>query len=122
MGWEDCIPLQPADLLAYENLKDAELKSRGKKRRKTLELLLDLNSFGGCAKGIDAETLRKLWNERLNASTREILLTTARIRRVRKPKRKLVEGSTRRNKGKVGRRKRAKSQKESRPGTAGGPG
>ena len=58
-GWEDCIPLQPADLLAYENLKEAELKTAGLKRRKSLELLLDLNAFGGRAKGINAEILKK---------------------------------------------------------------
>lgn len=27
MGWEDCIPLQPADLMAYENMRDAKRRS-----------------------------------------------------------------------------------------------
>lgn len=106
MGWEECIPLQPADLLAYENLREAELKSAGKKRRKTLELLLDLNTFGGCAKGINAEILRKLWNEKLYEGTKEILLRQARIKCVRNPVGETSSTTTRRKKGNVAGRKR----------------
>ena len=45
---DDCIPLQAADLIAYENFKEAERQTTGRPRRKTLELLLTMNgSFGG---------------------------------------------------------------------------
>lgn len=44
----DCIPLQAADLVAYEDFKEAERHSTGRQRRKTLDLLLAMNgSFGG---------------------------------------------------------------------------
>ncbi len=46
-SWEHCIPLQPADLIAYENFKEYERSFVNRKRRKTLEILLDLDSFGG---------------------------------------------------------------------------
>src|SRR5258708_29384740 len=111
MGWEDCIPLQPADLLAYENLKEAELKTAGRDRRKTLKLLLDLNSFGGRAKGINAEILRKLWSENLNESTKKIVLKAARIRSIRKSHRRASKSAPQRNKRKTARRKNARGRK-----------
>lgn len=60
MGWENCTPLQPADLLAYENFKESERYVVDRKRRKTLELLLSLESFGGRAKAFNRDMLRKL--------------------------------------------------------------
>ncbi len=56
----DCIPLQAADLVAYENFKDAEGKLIGRRRRKTLELLLSSNTYGGSAKTFNAEGIRAL--------------------------------------------------------------
>ncbi|MBI3406646.1 MAG: hypothetical protein HY046_14425 [Acidobacteria bacterium] len=112
MGWEDCIPLQPADFLAYENLKEAEIRNAGKRRRKSLESLLDSNSFGGRAKGINAEILKKLWKEHFDESSREILLTTARIRRIQESDRKSVKGSPRRNKVRARLRKGRKKAEE----------
>jgi hypothetical protein len=55
-GWEYCIPLQPTDLVAYENFKDAMRKVAPRDRRKALELLVNLDSFGGRARfmGTDA--------------------------------------------------------------------
>jgi hypothetical protein len=85
--WRDCAPLQPADLLAYENLKEAELKSAGKRRRKTLELLLDLDSFGGRAKNITATILKTFWKDRFNARSRRNFLAMSRLPTVRKPRR-----------------------------------
>jgi hypothetical protein len=42
-GWETCIPLQAADLLAYENFKDAanRFSAKPRARRKSLESLLE---------------------------------------------------------------------------------
>jgi hypothetical protein len=49
MGWEDCIPLQPADLIAYENFKGGYRQLPGvqkpKERRKILSALIPLDSF-----------------------------------------------------------------------------
>ena len=49
MGWEDCIPLQPADLIAYENFKEGYRRlpdvQKPKQRRKIFEELLSLDSF-----------------------------------------------------------------------------
>jgi len=47
MSWEDCVPLRAADLVAYENFKESQRKLVPRRRRKSLELLLDLDSFGG---------------------------------------------------------------------------
>jgi hypothetical protein len=66
VGWEDCIPLQLADLLAYENFKDAGRRDSGRKRRKSLELLLAGN-LGGRSRTFKPEALvkmRQLMSER----------------------------------------------------------
>ena len=68
MGWEECTPLQIADLLAYENFKDAlRLLQRRKRRRKTLRLLIDLGTFGGGVRIMGREALLSL-RQRVNAS------------------------------------------------------
>ena len=60
MSWEHCVPLQPADMMAYEHFKEAERKVSPRKRRKSLELLLDLESLGGRGSFIDRDALLKL--------------------------------------------------------------
>lgn len=49
LGWENCIPLQAADLVAYENMKEADriVAQDRRDRRKSLAALLDLPSLGG---------------------------------------------------------------------------
>jgi hypothetical protein len=48
MGWEDCIPLQAADLVAYETFRDSGNLATAKPRRKSMESLLEPNTlFGG---------------------------------------------------------------------------
>lgn len=59
LGWEDCIPLQGADLIAYECFKDAQNPDKSK-RRKTLDLLLKNGSFGGRSKSFTLESIRGL--------------------------------------------------------------
>ena len=85
MGWEHCVPLQPADLMAYENFKESQrLVHRPEhKRRRSLEVILDRGQMGGRLRGFDRATL-KLLRERINSmapESREKLLATARIKK-----------------------------------------
>jgi hypothetical protein len=61
MKWQDCIPLQPADLVAYETFKNAKSwRSGQKKLRPSLEALLEMNSFGGRSKNVTREALESM--------------------------------------------------------------
>jgi len=68
VGWEDCIPLQPADMLAYEVFKDALRQFNRKDRRASLDYLLTSGSIGGRAKQMSADNIRK-WKEILNKAS-----------------------------------------------------
>lgn len=57
-GWETCVPLQAADLLAYETFKDAENHVIGRPRRKSLTSILEGPAFGGRSKSFDRDTLQ----------------------------------------------------------------
>ena len=46
VGWEHCVPLQPADLVAYECMKEIDRRSFGRKRRKSFDELLKIHGFG----------------------------------------------------------------------------
>lgn len=59
-GWENCIPLQPADLLAYETLKDVQNRADGRERRKSLTSILEGGKFGGRSKLFDRSNLQLL--------------------------------------------------------------
>jgi len=61
MSWEHCIPLQPADMLAYENFKEVERQFKQRNRRKSLQALLNLEStFGGRCVHIPREGIREI--------------------------------------------------------------
>ena len=61
MSWEHCIPLQPADLLAYENFKEVERGTTKRSRRKSLEAILSLEAtFGGKCAYIPREGIREI--------------------------------------------------------------
>lgn len=47
VGWEQCVALQPADLIAYENMKEiyTAFETRRRGRRKIFTSLLSLDSF-----------------------------------------------------------------------------
>ncbi len=62
MGWEDCLPLQPADMLAYEVFKDALRQFNHKDRRPSLNYLLQSSSFGGRAKQMSLDNIKE-WRE-----------------------------------------------------------
>jgi hypothetical protein len=60
MGWEDCTPLQAADLLAYENMKDAERRLDNRTRRKTLELIIEEGDTGFRTSFIDTKNIEAM--------------------------------------------------------------
>jgi len=63
MGWEDCIPLQAADLLAYETFKDSanRISTKPRPRRKSLESLLEPSTlFGGHSLAFTKESIEIL--------------------------------------------------------------
>jgi hypothetical protein len=73
MGWEDCIPLQPADFLAYEVMKEShrlrpEVKVvKERQRRGSLNALLSSPNFYGNATNVSRENLMQI---RVNISKR----------------------------------------------------
>jgi hypothetical protein len=69
LGWEQCIALQAADMIAYESFKDALRKYNQKNRRRSLEYLLQSKRFGGRAKQLLTDNLEE-WRQILDASVR----------------------------------------------------
>jgi len=59
-GWEDCIALQPADLVAYEWMKEAQGRLEARKSRRSFEALLNMNSFGIHTKSFTKDVLQQL--------------------------------------------------------------
>lgn len=60
MKWQDCIPLQPADLMAYENMKDVERRLDDRKRRKTFDLIVEEGNTGIRNHYINTKTIESL--------------------------------------------------------------
>lgn len=52
--WKNCILLQPADLVAFENFKQAEARLEKRASRRSFDALLDMKKFG-----IDSKTFGK---------------------------------------------------------------
>ncbi len=75
MGWEECIPLQPADLIAFCNFKTIE---RGHKKRKDFELILDLHSIGGRGVFLTRQAFVEI-KQKLNGKSQRALFKNARI-------------------------------------------
>jgi hypothetical protein len=62
-GWEDCIPLQAADLLAYETFKDAanRISPKPRPRRRSFESLFEPNTqFGGHSLSFNRKSVEML--------------------------------------------------------------
>jgi hypothetical protein len=84
MGWEDCVPLQPADLLAYEAYKEVlrqcseNEKDRARPMRIPLSSLLNSDSFRGTAKKLDRDEITKL-KSLMDATTTRLLLAQTEI-------------------------------------------
>jgi hypothetical protein len=62
LGWERCIALQPADMIAYETFKEAERGFTGRVRRKSLEFLMESKRFGGRSRHFEAKNLQE-WKD-----------------------------------------------------------
>jgi hypothetical protein len=60
LRWQDCIALQPADLVAFECFKQAEARLEARKSRKSFDALLNLGSFGIHSKTVNKEALEHL--------------------------------------------------------------
>ena len=58
--WKNCILLQPADLVAYENFKDAMRKISPRNRRPSMKRLIDLDAFSGRAQSMSKNAILKL--------------------------------------------------------------
>jgi hypothetical protein len=82
MGWEKCVPLQIADLVAYENFKEVQRQPTDRDRRKSLQIILDGEKWGGHFKELDDSLLFQYGEfiERLPREVREAFLATVRIR------------------------------------------
>lgn len=78
MGWEDCIALQPADLVAYENFKEVLRqkseyeKDRTRPMRIPLKEFLSSDSIAGVSKHIGEEAIQEVKNY-LDSKTNKIL-------------------------------------------------
>jgi hypothetical protein len=75
VGWEDSVPLQPADMIAYSNFKTVE---RGHKKRKDFELILDLDSIGGRGVFLKEQAFREI-RKKIDTESKTILFKNARI-------------------------------------------
>lgn len=63
LSWKDCEAIQVADLVAYENFKDARRRLEPRKRRKSLESLLNTRNFGGRAMSFKEGGIKRLKEE-----------------------------------------------------------
>jgi hypothetical protein len=88
--WQHCIPLQPVDLIAYENFKEGmrfhvknSKEAKRNRMRASLEAIIDLDSICGRARAYTLDEIRGLKSrfETLDETTRQILFATARIKR-----------------------------------------
>jgi len=84
LGWEECVPLQLADMIAFCNFKTVE---RGHKKRKDFELILDLDSIGGRGAFLTRQAFVEI-REKLNGKSQRTLFENARMRPLQKSRRK----------------------------------
>lgn len=82
MQWQHCVPLQPADLIAYENFKELERYYVQRNRRKSLHSIVTEGRLGGSSLRLHAPALDKLKEifDRLDNSTKNTLLEMSRIK------------------------------------------
>jgi hypothetical protein len=85
--WEFCVPLQPADLVAYETFKEGMRYIQGTKESKrgrmrlSLEALINLDSIGGRASAYSRVTIKNLKKTLDNdPETKQALFKAARIK------------------------------------------
>jgi hypothetical protein len=113
MGWEDCVPLQPADLLAYGNFRTV---AAGHRMRKDLRLIVDLDSFGGRGVFLTKEAFKEIRGKQDEESLKA-LFEIARIRPLREVGSEPTQSATQRDQreirgGEARKRKKEKSQRQ----------
>lgn len=77
--WKECIFLQPADFLAYENYKAVERESAGNPRRVPLKLILEARTFAGTNVKLLKPTFEEI-RSKLDDESKRILFKNARVR------------------------------------------
>ena len=67
LRWDQCIALQPADLVAFECFKQAQAKLDGREPRRSFKALLNMENFGIHSKTFPKSGLLKLRKEMIKA-------------------------------------------------------
>lgn len=98
MVWEDCVLLQPADMLAYGNFRTV---ANGLKMRKDFELIVNVDSFGGRGTFLKREAFSEI-RKRHDEESLKALFEIARIRPLRKADKKPVKRAAQQNQGEIG--------------------
>ncbi len=80
-AWESCPWLEPADLVAYENFKEAMRPYTDRERRASLTALIDLDAVSGRSKGFTLDGIRKMRSivNELGDDAKRTLLAAANI-------------------------------------------
>jgi hypothetical protein len=60
VAWQDCLALQPADLVAFECFKEAEGRLESRNRRRSLDGLLNMETFGIRVKMFTKDVLMRM--------------------------------------------------------------
>jgi hypothetical protein len=60
MGWEKCVPLQPADLVAYEAFRDMKRRDKNKPMNQSLRALVEKDNFRLISKRLRREHVIEL--------------------------------------------------------------
>jgi hypothetical protein len=116
MGWEDCVALQPADLIAYENFKEGYRllpNGRPRARRKILNEIRSLESFSQRLALVTRENIREL------KGLTDAAVKARRIPELHSHHGATVKGAAQHREGKVRRRKEQKKQKAKKPSASG---
>jgi len=114
MGWEDCIALQPADLIAYENFKEGHRllpSEKTRDRRKILDALLSIDSFSQRLALLSRGNIREL-KGLSDAAKKKQASKRQRIRKFHSHSRTAAKSAAQRDKGKTRRRKSRKKAEE----------
>jgi hypothetical protein len=81
-SWQDCLLLQPADLIAYENFKESMRTHTNRDRRGSLAAIIDLDAVSGRSKGFTQQGIREMKSivDGLGEDAKKILFAAARIK------------------------------------------
>ena len=79
--WEDCLLLQPADLIAYENFKESMRAHTNRDRRGSLAAIVELDAVSGRSRGFTQKGIREMKSiiEGLGEDAKKTILAAARI-------------------------------------------